>query len=79
MTIHEQESPNIKPVEIGADPKRYQAELQKRWDDQKGKPAKLTLEIGDGLLQEYVVNLLDIGVRIGFTDIAPVPMDAKKR
>jgi biopolymer transport protein ExbD len=67
------------PEPLGADTKKYQEELKKRWDALKGKPAKLTLEIGDGLVQEYVVSLLDIAVNVGFTDIAPVPMDPKKR
>ena len=41
--------------------------------------AKLTLEIEDRLIQEYVVQLLDNGIRSGFANIAPVPLDPKKR
>jgi biopolymer transport protein ExbD len=39
---------------------------------------KLTLEIGDKLLQEYVVQLVDQGIRAGFNDISPVPLNKKK-
>jgi biopolymer transport protein ExbD len=79
MTISEKDSPDIRPVDLGADVKRFQGELQKRFAEQKKNPPKLTLEIGDGLLQEYVVQLLDIAIGIGFTDIAPLPMDVKRR
>ncbi len=46
---------------------------------QAKKPAggKLTLEIGDKLLQEYVVQLVDQGIRAGFNDISPVPLNKK--
>jgi biopolymer transport protein ExbD len=46
---------------------------------QSKKTGKLTLEIGEKLLQEYVVQLVDQGLRAGFTDISPVPLDKKKR
>jgi hypothetical protein len=42
-------------------------------------PPKLVLEIGDRLLQEYVVSLIDHGIRAKFSDISPVPIDPKKR
>ena len=79
MTISEQGSTDLKPMDLGADVKRYQEELKRRWADLRGKPAKLTLEIADGLVWEYVVNLLDVGINVGFTDLSPVPMDPKKR
>lgn len=43
------------------------------------KPMKLTLELHPKLLQEYVVQLVDIGLGAGFTDISPVPIDKKDR
>jgi hypothetical protein len=46
---------------------------------QSKKTGKLTLEVGEKLLQEYVVQLVDQGLRAGFTDISPVPLDKKKR
>ena len=39
---------------------------------------KLKLEIEKSLLHEYVVQLIDIGVRAGYTDISPEPLDDKK-
>jgi biopolymer transport protein ExbD len=42
-------------------------------------PPKLTLEIGDALKQGPVVALMDAAVQVGFTDIAPVPLDKSKR
>ena len=39
----------------------------------------MTLEIGEKLVQEYVVQLVDHGIRAGFTDISPVPIDPKDR
>lgn len=47
--------------------------------EKEKKTGKLTLEIADKLLQEYVVQLLDQGIRAGFTDISPVPVDPKKK
>jgi hypothetical protein len=43
------------------------------------KLGKVTLELGDKLLQAYVVQLVDSGVRAGFSDISPVPIDKSKR
>lgn len=78
--------------ELGADPANYFKELQakaeldrKARDDAKRRnltpppPPKLTLEIDDKLVQAYVVQLIDSGIRAGFSDIAPVPLDPKKR
>ncbi len=78
MTIREKDGPTAGDP-IGASIDRYQAELKKRKGALGGKPSKLTLEIGDRVLHEYVVRLLDVGIGVGFEDIAPVPMDAKKR
>jgi len=77
MSISEKEGADARPEQIGADFKQFEAALRKRFD--KTKPAKLTLKIGDGLLQEYVVRLLDVANQVGFSDIAPIPLDPKKQ
>jgi biopolymer transport protein ExbD len=78
MTIREKDGTGAgDPIGAGVD--RYQTELRKRKTSLGGKPSKLTLEIGDGVLHEYVVRLLDVGIGVGFEDIAPVPLDTKKR
>jgi biopolymer transport protein ExbD len=79
MLLSEKDSGDARPLDLGADVKKYQAELKARHDALKGGKGKLTLELGDNLLQEYVVRLLDVAVQVGFTDIAPVPIDPKKR
>jgi biopolymer transport protein ExbD len=78
MTLKEADSAN-EPKDLGSDPTAYRDELKRLYDQNKAKPAKLTLEIDPKLFQAYVVQLLDSGVRAGFTDIAPVPIDPKKR
>jgi biopolymer transport protein ExbD len=71
------------PVDLGADVAAYQKELKARYAAIQGAEAKakakVTLEIQENLLQEYVVQLLDNGIRSGFSNIAPVPLDPKKR
>jgi len=42
-------------------------------------PPKMTLEIADKLLQASVVQVFDASRQAGFTDIATVPIDKKKR
>jgi hypothetical protein len=79
MTIREDGSAVAEAKEIGADPANYLKELKARIQELKGKPAKLTLEIDDKLLEAYVVQLIDLGIRADFTDISPVPSDVKKR
>ncbi len=78
MTIREKDGPPGGDP-IGASVERYGAELRKRRAELKGRPSKVTLEIGDGILHEYVVRLLDVASQAEFTDIAPVPADTKKR
>ena len=73
LTLREKDAVDPLPLDLGADLKKLQAELKKRYDALKGKPGKLSLEIDEALLQESVVQLIDLGVRIGFKDIAPVP------
>jgi biopolymer transport protein ExbD len=43
------------------------------------KTGKVFLELDPKLLQAYVVQLVDIGIRTGFTDISPVPLDPRDR
>lgn len=78
MTIKEKDGPGAGD-QIGASFDRYQAELKKRKAALAGKPSKITLEIGDNILHEYVVRLMDLAMQVDFTDIAPVPADVKKR
>jgi biopolymer transport protein ExbD len=83
MSITQKDAVDTRSVDLGADIKTYQKELKDRYaaikaGEAKSK-AKVTLEIADNLLHEYVVQLLDNGLRSGFTNIAPVPLDAKKR
>ena len=78
MTIQDAGTAVIDAKDLVVDIKSYMSELLKLADQHKAKPAKLTLEIDPQLMQEYVVQLLDHGVRAGFTDIAPVPLGARK-
>lgn len=79
MTITEAGGVDAKPLNLGADVKRYQAELEKRFAESKGKKKpKLTLKIANALLWEYVVQLIDHAVRVGFEDVAPMPLEPKK-
>jgi biopolymer transport protein ExbD len=78
MTLTEAESAKA-GTDLKADIGVYFEELKKLAELNKGKPAKLTLEIEPKLLQEYVVSLLDHGIRAGFSDIAPVPVNPKER
>jgi len=67
----------------------YMADLQGRLKAAQaaGKPAKLTLEIDDSLVQAFVVMVFDAGVRAfqivygdkANADISPVPLDVSKR
>ena len=65
-------------VDLKAEIKNYFDELKRLSEENKNRPAKLTLELDGKLLQEYVVSLLDHGVRAGITDIAPVPIKPRK-
>jgi biopolymer transport protein ExbD len=76
-----EEGSTVAPVKLGGgEPgvKQYQAELKKRFDELKGRPGKLTIEMDDKLLHAYVVQMIDVGVRTGFTDIAPVTTNRKR-
>ena len=81
MSISQKDAVDTRSVDLGADIKAYHKELQARYAGLKGdkSKAKLTIEIEDRLIHEYVVQLLDNGIRAGFANIAPVPIDPKKR
>jgi biopolymer transport protein ExbD len=73
LTLREKDAADPLPLDLGTDLKKLQDELKKRYDALKGKPGKLRLEIEEKILQEHVVQLIDLSVRVGFKDIAPVP------
>ncbi|HEV3439880.1 MAG TPA: biopolymer transporter ExbD [Gemmata sp.] len=79
MTVREEGSAAAEAKEIGVDIQNYFKELQALTKSLNGKPAKLTLEIDEKLLEAYVVQLIDHGIRAGFIDISPVPSDSKNR
>ncbi len=81
ISIIEEGSADITPTSLGADIKKYQAELEarlKRTTESK-KKGKLVIEIDEALLHEYVVQLLDHAIRANYENVAPVPMDPSKR
>jgi biopolymer transport protein ExbD len=78
MTLREEGSANPVATDLGADPERYRDELKAiaaRLELEK-KTGKLTLKIAGKLLQDSVVQLVDLGLRSGFTDISPVPIES---
>lgn len=81
MTLSEEGSAATTAEDLTNDIKVYQAKLKalnaKALAEKK--TAKVTLELGDKLLQAYVMQLMDTGIRAGFTDISPVPIDKSKR
>lgn len=80
MTLSEDGSPTP-PKDLGPTVDTYRDELKALAAqlEREKKTGKLTLELGDKLLQAYVVQLIDTGIRSGFTDISPVPIDKSKR
>ena len=81
MTLAEEGSADAKGKDLGANVSAYRDEL-KTLSQQlaaQQKTGKITLELSDKLLQAYVVQLVDTGIRAGFTDISPVPIDKNKR
>ncbi len=81
MNLTEEGSADAKGTDLGPNVEAYRDELKKISAQlvAQGKTGKLTLELGDKLLQAYVVQLVDTGVRTGFTDISPVPIDKSRR
>jgi len=45
----------------------------------ENRTGKLRLELDDKLVQAFVVQLVDTGVRAGFGDISPVPLGKTRR
>jgi biopolymer transport protein ExbD len=83
MTLSEEGSP-APPKDLGPTVTTYRDELKVLAQQLKNdkKTGKLTLEIGDKLLQTHVVNLIDTAMRVDplpFTDVSPVPIDKNKR
>jgi biopolymer transport protein ExbD len=78
MTIMEEGAADAKGTDLGANVVAYRDELLKLAKQTGGK-GKITLEIGDKLVQAFVVQLVDTGIRAGFSDISPVPADKSKR
>jgi biopolymer transport protein ExbD len=80
VTLSEEGSALV-PKDLGASVERVRDELTaitKRLA-QTHQVGRLTLELDGHLLQDYVVQLTDTGVRAGFTDLSPVPIDPRKR
>jgi biopolymer transport protein ExbD len=82
ITFSEDASP-VPPRTVGGDRpvEAYRDELKALAEqlERDKKTGKVTLELADKLLQAYVVQLVDTGIRAGFTDISPVPIDKTKR
>jgi biopolymer transport protein ExbD len=81
MSLMEKGNAAALPKDLKADVQKFSDELStiSKQLTQQGKTGKLTLEIDDKLVQAYVVQLVDQAIRIGFSDISPVPIDPKKR
>ncbi len=79
ITVSEEGAAAAAGTPLGPNVTAYRDELTKLQKGLGGKPGKVTLEIAPKLLQAYVVQLVDNGVRTGFTDISPVPIEKKDR
>jgi biopolymer transport protein ExbD len=89
INLREGDSADASGKDFGPDAAALQAALRKIYDTERNRidaakasgrtipPPKLLLEIDDRLVQSYVVQLLDAGVQVGFSDIAPVPLGRK--
>lgn len=81
MSIFEEGSADAKGEVLGPSVAAFHAKLVGLSGqlEREKKPGKVTLEIDEKLIQEYVVQLVDQGIRAGFKDISPVPIDPRKR
>ena len=79
ISISEEGSAAVAGKVLGPSVAAYRDELMALSKRLGGKPGKVTLELGSKLLQAYVVQLVDSGVRAGFSDISPVPIEKKDR
>lgn len=69
------------PRDLGTDVAAFRDELKaiNAKLEREQKPGRLTLEVDDTLRQAFVVQLMDTGIRAGFSNVSPVPVDPKKR
>ena len=76
-----EEGENLKVTDLGANVATYRDELKKLSQQltAAGHTGKVTLELDARLKQAFVVQLIDTGIRAGFTDISPVPIEKNKR
>ncbi|MBA4189671.1 MAG: hypothetical protein C0467_16930 [Planctomycetaceae bacterium] len=85
ITLREEGAPGDR--EISADAKVLLKELKaittaasrQREGGARIPPPRVTIEIGDRLLQASVIQVFDAARQAGFTDITTVPIDKKKR
>ena len=73
LTLRDLDSTEV-PKDLDADLAGLKSSLKSAYDGAKGKPPKLTLEVDAGLSHANVVQLIDVAVAAGFTNIAPVPI-----
>lgn len=73
LALHETDATDA-PLHLGTNLAGLKKELRTAYDGAKGKDAKLTLELDANLSHAQVVNLIDVGVAAGFSNIAPVPL-----
>jgi biopolymer transport protein ExbD len=80
LTLVEEGSP-APPRDLGANVTAFRDELKTLSADlaREQKTGRLTLELDDKLRQAFVVQLMDTGIRAGFRDISPVPVERAKR
>ena len=83
MTLSEEGSAATTGKDLTSDPKVYQTEIKALAaglaTQKPPKVGKLTLELDAKLVQDSVMQLVDIGIRAGFNDISPVPIDKGAR
>jgi biopolymer transport protein ExbD len=76
ITLVEEGSAGL-PKDLGANVEKYRDELKAIHAKLEGgkKTAKITLKVDKQLRQAFVVQLIDVGILVGFKDISPVPAD----
>ena len=81
MKLSEEGAPDLKVTDFGPNVPAYRDELMKLSKQLagQGKTGKVTLQLDAQLVQGYVVQLIDSGIRAGFTDISPVPIEKNKQ
>ncbi|HEY2909966.1 MAG TPA: biopolymer transporter ExbD [Gemmataceae bacterium] len=79
MSITQKDAVDTRAEDLGADVRAYEKTLRTRYNELKGDKAKakVSLEMADNLLNEYVVQLLDLGMQAGFKNIAPAPFSKR--